>query len=296
MLFRLIQLMALTTVILRAQACPPITTLDISRIQAYVAAHYHIPGGVTVLTDAITYFPQRACLLRVPVKAAQASIQFHDVLFLSADKRYLAKDLMDLSADPEEAEQTLRNETIAELNSGNIPRRGADHGAVNVLVFSDLQCPYCADLNLILTQQILPRFGSAVTIRFRHLPLPSHRWSRDAALIAACLAEQNNAAFWTFNDVVFDQRRQIFSDQAPVAKMEHIAKRIPGLSWETFENCRRTDRPDQALARDQKVALWYDVAAAPTIFVGDIRIDGLPTAEALVATVQTATAKSEIGR
>lgn len=285
--------MTVSAMAARAENCSPITAADISKIQAYVTAHYQIPGGVTVVTDGMRYFPLQTCLLRVPLKAASATIPFHETLFLSANKRYLAKDLIDLSNDPKEVERMVREETIKEINSSGLPSRGADHGSVSVVVFSDFQCPYCNELNTILAQQILPKFGNAVTIRFRHLPLPSHKWSRDAARIGACVAEQSSPAFWTFTDLVFNRQRDIFSGQEAVAKMEDIVRGDPSLSWQAFEGCRTTGRSELALSRDESVALWYGIAATPTIFVDDIKIEGLPAVNALVTIIQTEISKGK---
>jgi hypothetical protein len=189
-----------------AEECPTVTAADISKIQTYVAAQFGVQGGVVVVTEGMRHVPHDSCTMRIPLAARSPNVAFHRTMFLSPDKRYLVSDLIDLSEQPGRSARIAREEALSELNENALPPRGANRGFVKVVVFSDFQCPYCRELNMILKEQVLPKFGDKVTIRFRNLPLASHKWSKDAARDAICVAEQGGTAFWKFTDLVFEDQ------------------------------------------------------------------------------------------
>jgi cyclophilin family peptidyl-prolyl cis-trans isomerase/protein-disulfide isomerase len=84
--------------------------------------------------------------------------------------------------------------------------RGADDPRVQVLVYSDFQCPYCAELSIVI-DDLLERHPDDFQFVFRQFPLVS---IHDKAFIAAQAAEAAGAQgqFWSMHDLLFAQRAE----------------------------------------------------------------------------------------
>ncbi len=82
---------------------------------------------------------------------------------------------------------------------------GTDSG-VQVVVFSDFECPACATMHQTLKQLDSARSGS-VSLRMVHYPLSMHRFAAGAANGAECAAESGR--FVSFTDEVFRQQRRL---------------------------------------------------------------------------------------
>lgn len=84
------------------------------------------------------------------------------------------------------------------------PSRGPADAPVEIQVFSDFECPYCAELVPTL-ERVRRAYGDRVRIVFRHLPLPFHEHAMLAAEVAVDVFVQGgDEAFWAFHDRLFD--------------------------------------------------------------------------------------------
>src|SRR5687768_1527655 len=73
------------------------------------------------------------------------------------------------------------------------PAKGSPNAKVNVVVFSDFQCPFCSRVVPTL-HQIEKEYGNDVRVWFRHNPLPMHP---DAPLASeATIAAESQGKFW----------------------------------------------------------------------------------------------------
>jgi protein-disulfide isomerase len=273
---------------LYSQDCAPVTQSDIAKLEAYASYHYAVPGGVSAITGAMRRFPSDSCTVRVPLRAKAPGIPFNIVVFLSPERRYFGTDLMDLSRDPQHTDGLARRETMQQLNEGELPKLGDVNAPVTVVVFSDFQCVYCKELHTMITDMVLPKVGNSAVIRFRNLPLPSHKFARDAALVSWCMARIGDIQFRQFADAVFRRQQNIFSAEQPVHELEAIANGVSGLSQAAVEDCRKSKESEAAVASDQEIATLNGVFATPTIFVDDTRIDGLPQPDELISAIRTA--------
>src|SRR5206468_12098094 len=70
--------------------------------------------------------------------------------------------------------------------------RGSEAAPVEVTEYSDFECPFCASFATVqmpvIRQQLIAT--GKVRWRYRDFPLPTHQYSRYAALAAQCAGEQ----------------------------------------------------------------------------------------------------------
>ena len=110
------------------------------------------------------------------------------------------------------------------------PRVGAEAAPVQVVVFSDFECPYCRRAAPVL-RRVAAAFPNDVSLIWRHFPLGIHPSAPRAAEAAQCAEDQGR--FWEFHDALFSQ-----SASLAVVSMAAVARTL-GLDAERFEEIGR---------------------------------------------------------
>ncbi len=118
---------------------------------------------------------------------------------------------------------------------------GAASVPIEVTEYSDFECPFCASfatvqMPVIQEQLIGP---GKLRWRFRDFPLPSHRYSRYAALAAQCAGEQGK--FWEMHDRLFEQHQWAQTGDNPRALFRDFARAI-GVDLDKYDACMDSQR------------------------------------------------------
>ncbi|EPR37799.1 thioredoxin domain-containing protein [Desulfococcus multivorans] len=158
-------------------------------------------------------------------------------------------------------EKTLRIITldmIQEIDTSGLPVKGPMDAPFEIVVFSDFECPSCAELATAL-DQLTVEYPEQVKVVFMNYPLRSHRHSRAAA--AAALAAGRQGRFWEFHDALFDNH-----DRLSPQKIDEIAQ---DLKLDTARLKREMSHLEvtAALNRDLTEAARLYVGGTPTVFV-----------------------------
>lgn len=115
--------------------------------------------------------------------------------------------------------QNIVNGTLWSVDKGPfaqnlklLPKDGFSFGPpaapVNIILFSDFQCPYCSELSKTIRQELPKKYGDKVKVTFVDFPLSAiHPWARAAAESAQCLGAQKTDAFWAFHDWIFQHQK-----------------------------------------------------------------------------------------
>jgi protein-disulfide isomerase len=134
---------------------------------------------------------------------------------------------------------------------------------VVIAVFSDFQCPACAALVPVI-DQMLEQYPANVKVVFKHYPLNSHTYSRQAA--AAAIAADRQGLFWEYHDLLFKNHKQL-SDQ----KIRDIAV-VLGLDMEQFQKDLRDPQVQAIINQDRSEAAGVGVRSTPTVFINGKRL------------------------
>lgn len=120
---------------------------------------------------------------------------------ISKDGKTLAQmNTFDLSKDP----KTLVSD------AGRPHRGGSEKAPVDIVVFDDLECPFCARMHAAMFPAVLNRYGDKVRIAYKDNPLTQiHPWATHAAVDADCLAQQSNTGYWNLVDHVHEHLSDI---------------------------------------------------------------------------------------
>ena len=154
------------------------------------------------------------------------------------------------------------------------PSYGAGPGApVNLVVFSDFQCPYCQKEELDLRKNIPAAFGDKVRVTFVDFPLTSiHPWAMKGSIAGRCTYRVSPDAFWDYHDWVYTGQKDITLENFD-AKLQEYAKN-KGLDALQLGRCM--DDKTSAAAIENSIELGHKlgISATPTIFINGRKLEG----------------------
>lgn len=140
-------------------------------------------------------------------------------------------------------------------------------GAIKVYVFSDMECPFCAVFHKKIVPSLYTRFPRQVSVRLVHLPLRSHRFSRQAATALECAAAQGAAL--PFLDTVYNSQ-----DSIGLIAWNRFASDAKVSDPIAFNSCMQSS-PNPRIQAGEDISARFDVMSTPTIIVNGWRFVGL---------------------
>ena len=192
---------------------------------------------------------------------------------LSKDRKSVIRMLkIDLSKDP-------YADLVKKMELQGRPTRGAKSSKVTLVVYDDLQCPYCTMMHQTMFPEILKDYGDRVTFIYKDFPIPSHNWAIHAAVNANCLAAQNTDAFWSFVDQVHGSQKEINAERTldeRFAMLDRIATQQGTdhkLDQANLQACIKAQK-DEAIKASVSGGEAIGVDATPTLFVNGEAIPG----------------------
>ena len=182
-----------------------------------------------------------------------------------------------------QSDPPLNLQTIAPVSTG--PRGitiGADSAPVEVIEFSDFQCPFCAQFATLSMPDIQQRLLATGKVRWRfvHYPMEMHPNAPQAHLAGACANEQGR--FWEMHDVIYQYQSQWSESRNPQNQMEDYARRI-GLDMERYESCVSERRTWGQVVAEKAWGDSLRVGGTPTFFVNGRQLPDVPSVDRLVA-------------
>lgn len=145
------------------------------------------------------------------------------------------------------------------------PARGAAAAPIEIIEFSDFQCPYCERAYPVV-KRLLSTYGDRIRVVYRHFPLPNHPNARPAAEASACAAEQGK--FWEYHDRLFENQGQL----ADTDLKEHASK--VGLDAGKFGACFDMRKYQADIDADMAAARDAGITGTPGFFINGRLLEG----------------------
>lgn len=139
----------------------------------------------------------------------------------------------------------------------------SDSAAVNIVEFSDYECPACAAANPII-KQVISDYQGKVNFYYRHFPLPQHKTAQKAALVAEAAGEQGK--FWQMHDLLFEKQNEWVQSSDSLALFLDYAKQL-GLDQEKIKQAVESNKFADKINRDLQDAVSLKLNATPTFFI-----------------------------
>lgn len=267
-----------------ASAASTTPTLEqAKRIEQNVRAHFKVPARIRIEVGALRP-SDLAGFDAVTITVVNGERRNPYDFYLSKDGNTLAQlTKMDVSQNP--------------FDTTGRPSRGAGNAKVDVVVWDDFQCPYCAMGYKILFDEVLPQYKDNVRVVYKDFPLTEiHPWATHAAVDANCLFAQSNDAYWDFAAYVHGNQKQIRGENRPLpdqfAALDHSAfdtGKKYSLDAAKLEGCVKTQDASGVLASVKYGDKSLGIDSTPAIYVnGTLLVGGAVPAEEVEAAIDEA--------
>ena len=165
---------------------------------------------------------------------------------------------------------------------------GSDSAPIEVVEYSDFECPFCAQFATVQMPVIREQLIAAGRVRWRYrdFPLPGHQYSRYAALVAQCAGEQGR--FWEMHDQLFFHHQWALTGKNPRGLFRDFAK-AAGLDLAKYDACVDAQRYAGRIQASVEEGTTLGVNATPTFFINGRRYAGRSTSDAFKAAVDSIT-------
>ena len=271
-IFAVLSMLAVTAIAAIAQPCPPLTESQQLAIEGFLKTWYQIPNEQSfALIDSTTV--DSACYRKLVFRPSMPAPLL--TLYLTPDGSHLVGSLMDLAVDPAVARRKKQNELHQLLTSGALLTTGSTFAPLKMVVFSDFQCPYCKRF-AGLVNELAPEERSSLQITYRQLPLSIHPWARDAAALGACVAIQNQSAFWKLHDYLFSEQQRLSNENVKDNALAFLSQ-TKEVDVANVSACLTSKSYEEYLSRDENLAADLGIRSTPTVFLNGqaIRVTSL---------------------
>jgi protein-disulfide isomerase len=203
--------------------------------------------------------------------------------------KLLYMTVLDLKEDP-----YVRN--MKRININGRPWRGAEHPKVEIVVYDDFQCPFCARMYVDLMNVVMLNYRDSVRVIMKDFPIvDAHPWAMRAAVDSQCLAAQDAKAYWSFADYVHTHQAEVSarvkaSGSNDLMQVDALAREIAqkhNVKQDAVEACLARQDPvlvESSMAEGKELG----VSATPTMFVNGQEAEGVVSVEQLRAMLDRA--------
>jgi protein-disulfide isomerase len=190
---------------------------------------------------------------------------------LSTDGKTMAQfSKFDISKDPREL-----------VSAAGRPTRGGTSSApVQIVVFDDLECPYCAKMHEQLFPAMLQRYGDKVSVVYKDFPISQHPWAMRAAVDVNCLAAQNGAAYWNDIDYVHAHAGEYGGPEHSLTKANDSLDQLAldeakkqNLNTPELQACIKK-QDETAIRASMTLGEKLEVDATPVLFINGEKLEG----------------------
>jgi protein-disulfide isomerase len=153
-------------------------------------------------------------------------------------------------------------QTIA---TANRPSKGPANAPVEVIEFSDFQCPFCLRAHPIVAQ-VLNTYGDRIHFVYRHYPLSIHADARPAAEASQCADEQGK--FWPYYEALFGDASHLAD-----ADLKQRAAQL-GMNTAQFNACVDSHKYKGEVEIDMHAGDEAGVSGTPAFFINGRLLTG----------------------
>lgn len=155
--------------------------------------------------------------------------------------------------------------------SAGRPSKGPSDAPIELIEFSDFQCPYCLSANPTV-RQVLNTYGDRIRFVYRHFPLPNHPNARPSAEASQCADEQGK--FWQYYDALFANQSKLSDGDLKA----HAA--VLGMDAARFNACVDSHKYKAAVDTDITEGDRAGVSGTPAFFINGRLLSGAQPFEA----------------
>lgn len=150
---------------------------------------------------------------------------------------------------------------------------GDKNAKVQIIEFSDFQCPFCYRYFMNTFPKIVKDYvatGKAY-YTYYNFPLNIHPQAPKAAEAALCAAEQDK--YWEYHDLLFSNQN-LWSGNAEDTKVYQTLAQVMSLDTGKFSECLSSGKYTATVQNDLVEGEKRQISGTPTVFINDQKIVG----------------------
>jgi protein-disulfide isomerase len=151
------------------------------------------------------------------------------------------------------------------IATADSPAQGPASAPIEIVEFSDFQCPFCYR-SFPTVKQVLSTYSGKIRFVYRNYPLPNHAQARPAAEAAQCANEQGQ--FWPYHDRLFADQSKLGTDdlKASAAAL--------GMDAARFNACLDSHKYKARVDADMQAGNEAGVNGTPAFFINGRLLSG----------------------
>ncbi|MEQ8524206.1 thioredoxin domain-containing protein [Gracilimonas sp.] len=148
---------------------------------------------------------------------------------------------------------------------------GESDAQINIVKFSDYQCPACKYF-VSIEEQLKQEYGDEISITTKHFPLNMHEHAQLASRVAEAAREQGK--YQEMHDMIFTGQEQWARGNAEAIFIGY-AKSL-SLDMEQFRNDMNSADMQRKVMADKREGLNLNVNSTPTFFINGTKVENNP--------------------
>lgn len=194
-------------------------------------------------------------------------------LYISGDGRYAIQgQIFDL---------TLSASIKDSVSANDRPHLGPANAPVTIIEFYDYQCPSCAEMEGVMKDKIVPKYGQNIRIVFKSFPNTPDDWGMEAAAASECVFRSKPEVWYQFRSAVFNKAKQHAFNRGNARQLLVGIGEEVGGDGKALAACLDAGTSLSAVARDTQEGQSANVAGTPTFFVNDRVLAGVVPEDAI---------------
>lgn len=196
----------------------------------------------------------------------------------------IRKELSSTANERASTEPTVDSKWLDYASAGT--KIGRADAAVSLVVFSDIECPFCRRLHQAI-DSMMHVDSTGLSMTFIHSPIVGHRFALPAARAAECAREQGR-----FNEML----SALFTAQDSLGLLTWgtLANRAGVSDTSQLVACQSSDRKFTAIEKGQSVSALAKVTGTPTVIINGWRFPTPPPRDTISAIIERVRAKRAV--
>lgn len=171
--------------------------------------------------------------------------------------------------EQQRVENEMKNPLTPEWNDERATI-GAKDAPIQIVEYSDFQCPYCGRGYQTL-KQVLKAYPGKIRFMFKNLPLPMHPLAMPAAERFEAIALQDKEKAYKFHDTIFENQQKMNSGGEKY--LDSVAAKV-GADVARMKKDMAGDKVKARIEADMKEAEKYGISGTPGFIVNGVSVRG----------------------
>ena len=150
---------------------------------------------------------------------------------------------------------------------------GPPNAPVTLVMYVDLQCPYCRAEMDTVRKNLVQTYGDKVRVVFRDFPIAeTHPWAVAAAIAGRCVYRQDQNKFWNYSDWILNSQPDVTVENFPPKVTQWAAAN--GINAAQFAACREDKAVADEVDKSLKDGFSLGATVTPTAFLNGSILEG----------------------